>query len=291
MKKCQFCGHGNNDDMRFCLECGKPLPDAPIVFNLQDSGSQGQSGPGTNPYGQTPPTQFGGQQQYQQQQPQFSMVPPAKPRSNKKIYIAAAGIFALIFLVVAGVGGIIAYNVLKDDDPVVKISPTPTKSAESSPEKSTESSPKKTVSTPRTEESETPEKSSSEARATFDKIWVDYNVREEGRLGMRVHTRFTVYNLKGTELYLALYFQKADGTELKTSNKKFSSESGQTAVFESLKPAYDEAYYEDIDLFMPYDEFNLTKGKQNLKIDADVIYKGGGRLDHLGYYEFEYEKF
>lgn len=289
MKKCQFCGHGNNDDMRFCLECGKALPDAPIVFNLQDSGSQ--SGPGTNPYGQSQPTNFGGQQQQQYQpQQQFSMVPPSKPRSNKKIYIAVAGIFALIFLVVAGVGGIIAYNVIKDD-PVGKTTPTPEKSAEKSPDSSPEKSPKKTVSTPRVEESETPEKNNSDARATLSKIWADYNVREDGRLGMKVHTRFTVYNLKGTELYLALYFQKDDGTPLETSNTKFSSESGQTAVFESLKPGFDEAYYEDIDLFMPYDEFNLTKGKYKLKIDADVIYKGGGRLDHLDYYEFEYEKF
>jgi hypothetical protein len=283
MKKCQFCGHGNNDDMRFCLECGKALPDAPIVFNLQDSGSQ--SGPGTNPYGQSQPTNFGGQQQQYQQQ--FSMIPPAKPRSNKKLYIAVAGIFALIFMVVVGVGGIIAYNMMKSDDSVVKNSPSPEKSPDSSPEKS----PKKSVATPRKEESETPEKNTSDARATFEKIWVDYNVREDGRLGMRIHTRFTVFNLKDSDLYLALYFQMDDGTPLETSNTKFSSESGQTAVFRSLKPAFDEAYYEDVELFMPYDEFNLKKGKHNLKIDADVIYKDGSRLDHLDYYEFEYEKF
>lgn len=299
MKKCQFCGNNNSDEMRFCLECGKPLPDAPIVFNLQDSHPQSQAGLGTNPYGQSAPTQFSGQgfqpQGFQsgfQQQP-FSMAPPSKPRSNKKIYIAVAGIFGLIFLVIVGVGGIIAYNILKnDDDKVVKKSPTPTDAPTVSPVTSPTASPVRspTVSpTPKT--TSTPIKTDAEPGATIDKIWVDFNVREGGKIGMRVHTAFTAYNLKGQEVYLALYFQKADGTPLKTSNTRYATTSGQTAGFMLLEPAYDEAYFKDVEIFVPYQEFNLARGKYNLQIDACLIYKGGGLISHLDYYDFEYEKF
>lgn len=293
MKKCQFCGHGNADEMRFCLECGKPLPDAPIVFNLQDSSSQSQFGSGANPYGQSAPTQFGargfqpqGFQQGFQQQP-FSTAP--KPRSNKKIYIAVAGIFALIFLVIVGVGGIIAYNFfVNSDDKVVKKSPTPTVSVTASPTASPTGSP---TATPTPKTTSTPVKTDAEPRATIDRIWVDFNVQEGGKIGMRVHTAFTAYNLKGRQVYLALYFSKADGTPLKTSNARYATTSGQTAGFMLLEPAYDESYYKDVEIFIPYQEFNLAPGKYNLQIDASLIYKGGGLISHLDYYDFEYEKF
>lgn len=280
MKTCQACGHANSDDMRFCLECGKPLPDAPIVFDLQGGTSQpGGSGPETNPYGG--PTKFGSQG-FQPQQ--FSMVPPPKPRSGgKKVFVAVAGIFGLIFLVVVAVGGIIAYNLMKSEDPVVKTTPTPV--SDSSPKKTDSPSPKPSeVSTPRKD-------NTAGARATVGEITADFNVKDGGRTGMRVHTTFTVYDLKGTDLYLALYFQEEDGTPLKTSNKKYASTNGDVAVFFELKPGFDEALYEDIKLFIPYDEFRLSKGNYNLRIDASVIYKAGGLVDHLDYYPFEYEKF
>ncbi len=288
MKTCQACGHANADEMRFCLECGKPLPDAPIVFNLSGGTQPDAGGPQTNPFGA--PTNFGapGFQQQPPPQQQFSMVPPAKPRSNKKVYIAVAGIFALIFLVFLGVAGIVAYNLMKEEDSVVKNSPTPTAST----------SPASSVSTPKKSESETPKpdatkstKTDGEARASIGKIRADFNVKEGGRSGMRVYTTFTVYDLKGSDLYLALYFQKEDGTPLKTSNQKYASTAGEVAVFEELKPGFDETLYNEMELFIPYDEFKLTKGKYDLRVDASVIYKGGGLVDHLDYYPFQYEKF
>ncbi|HNQ16154.1 MAG TPA: zinc ribbon domain-containing protein [Pyrinomonadaceae bacterium] len=290
MKTCATCGHQNADDMRFCLECGKPLPDAPIVFDLQGGSSYPGGGPPTNPIGG--PTSFGGFQPQQSQPPQgqFSMIPPAKPRSNKKIYIAFAGIFAVVVLVFVGIAGIVAYNLMKEEESTVKNSPTPTATPKSNdvstPKTSDSSTPKSDdVSTPRTD------KSSTDPRASIGKIWADFDVKEGGRLGMRVHTQFTVYNLRGDDLYLALYFQKEDGTPLKTSNRKFASTAGEVAVFESLKPGFDEALYEDVDLFMPYDELKLSKGNYDLRIDASVIYKGGGLVDHLDYFQFQYEKY
>ena len=51
MKKCQTCNFENVDTMRFCVECGAPLPDAPIVVNL--GGGQGQSNADTVAYKST----------------------------------------------------------------------------------------------------------------------------------------------------------------------------------------------------------------------------------------------
>lgn len=282
MKTCQACGHANADEMRFCLECGKPLPDAPIVFNIGSSQS-GQQPPQFNQ-----PSGFGSQGF--QQPSQFSMVPPPKPKSNKKIFIAIGGVLALFVLVFVGIAGIVAYNLMmKPDEPVVKNSPTPTASPKSSASESPTASatPKKSdVSTPREDDpvSNEPHASSSEIRADFD-------VRDGGKLGMKVYTTFTVYNMKGKEAYLALYFLDEDGEPLKTTNKKYSSTSGDVAVFYSIKPGYDEALYEDVALFIPYDEFRLSKGNYNLKVNASVIYKAGGIIAQLDEYPFKYEKY
>ncbi len=133
-----------------------------------------------------------------------------------------------------------------------------------------------------------PGSKSSAPSATFQKIWVDYDVKEEGKNGMRIHTAFKVYGMKGVSSYLQLKFQKRDGTPLKDNNGEFDHEDGSVAAFGVLKPGYDPTAYEDFDIFMPYDELDLSSGKYELKIDVDVIYESGGLVTHLTFYEFDF---
>src|ERR1700733_10463963 len=60
--------------------------------------------------------------------------------------------------------------------------------------------------------------------ASFDKIWVDYDIYEDNVKGMRIHVKFTTYEMKGMEAYLAIYY--ANNTErggtLKDKNQKFN---------------------------------------------------------------------
>jgi hypothetical protein len=122
--------------------------------------------------------------------------------------------------------------------------------------------------------------------ATFKDMWVDYDVYENGKKGMRIHTKFTVENMKGTDGYLALYFEKENGERLKSEAKGYSSSTGQLAVYALITPGYDKTDYNDMTAFIPYSEFDLPAGKNDLKIDADIIYKAGGMIQHLKYYDF-----
>lgn len=122
--------------------------------------------------------------------------------------------------------------------------------------------------------------------ATFKDIWVDFDIYENGKKGMRIHTKFTVENMKGTDGYLALYFEKKNGERLKSSNTSYRSTTGQLAVYAIITPAYDKTEYNDLTAFIPYSEFDLPLGKNDLKIDADIIYKAGGMIQHLKYYDF-----
>ena len=122
--------------------------------------------------------------------------------------------------------------------------------------------------------------------ATFDKLWVDYDVTENGKKGMRIHVKFSLLNLKDVDCYLAIYFKKKNGDKLYGKNTEFRSTSGQSAVYKSLKAGYDEAVYDDTKLFMPYDELGLPKGKFDLKMDVNVIYKNGDLVKKFKEYDF-----
>lgn len=133
-------------------------------------------------------------------------------------------------------------------------------------------------------------KTTSTPSATFERIWVDYDVTEGGKYGMRIHAKFTVYNMKKLPSYLAIYFSKADGTRLLTNNREYRSKDGQVALYKLLDITYDPGVYSDLKLFLPYSELSLSPGKYDLKMSVDLIYKEGGLIQHLTDYEFEYTK-
>ena len=47
--------------------------------------------------------------------------------------------------------------------------------------------------------------------------------------------------------------------------------------------------WEKLTLFIPYEEFGLGKGKHDLRLDIDAIYKNGALLKHMRFHEFTAE--
>lgn len=131
-----------------------------------------------------------------------------------------------------------------------------------------------------------------EPRATFDKMWVDYDVTEDGVKGMRLHIKFITCDMLNMDAYIAVYFEFNDeiGGLLKDKNGKFNSTVGDVALYKSTKPAYNPANYDDLQLFMPYNELELDPGTYDLTMDVKIIYKAGGVLSKLTFYDFEYTK-
>lgn len=129
-----------------------------------------------------------------------------------------------------------------------------------------------------------------ETKATVEKVWVDYDITENGRRGMRIHVNFTVRGLKGVESYLAIYFERKNGDKLLNSNASYSSKNGQLAVFKSLKPGYEPTVYEDAQLFLPYEEIKIGKGVFDMKMDIDLIYKNGDLFQHLDFHDFVFRR-
>ena len=128
--------------------------------------------------------------------------------------------------------------------------------------------------------------------ATFDKLWIDYDVYDNGVKGMKIHVKFTAYEMQNMDAYLAIYFEFDDevGGYLKDKNSKFNSSAGEVAVYKSIKPLYNPAIYDDLDVFMPYDELDLDPGEYDLSMDVKLIYKAGGVISKLTTHYFEYSK-
>lgn len=124
----------------------------------------------------------------------------------------------------------------------------------------------------------------------FEKLWIDYNVTEDGKKGMRIHLNFTAVNLKDVDCYAAIYFEKKNGEKIQGKTDGYRSKSGQLAVYKSIKPAYNEAVYKDLQLFMPYGEFSLGKGRSDLVLKADIILKNGDMVKHMKNHEFWFEQ-
>lgn len=131
--------------------------------------------------------------------------------------------------------------------------------------------------------------SEMKADIKFDDMWVDYDVTEDGKKGMRLHLKFSAINMKGVDAYAAVYFEKKNGDVIKGDNPTYRSKNGQLAVYKSIKPAYDEAVYSDLKIFMPYDEIPGT-GKIDMKMDADIILEGGDLVKHLTFKYFLFER-
>jgi hypothetical protein len=132
----------------------------------------------------------------------------------------------------------------------------------------------------------------NEAKAVFEKMTVDYKASEGGVNGMMLHIKFTVYDMKDTAAFVAVYFKHNDYHRgaLKDTNQKYGSSAGDVAVYKEIKPAFSPALFEDLQIFMPHDEFDLPPGDYDLAMDVKLIKSQGGLISDLTKQDFNYTK-
>ncbi len=272
--------------MRFCLECGNQLADAPFVVNLQNDTSPKQADVRTDNFGQSVNTQVNNQYT----PPNYAAGKSRK--SNTKIFLAVGGVVALLLLLFAGVAAIVVYNMMDKERAELDAKPTPTPASNRTIEK--DSPTPKSSATPKISPTKESKPSTLEddpsITVKFDGVTVDYNVEEKGQTGMRMRVNFTVTGMKDKDGYLAIHFQKRDGEAIPANPGEYRDVKGDLAAFQTIKPDYDETLYKDLELFMPYDEIDLPVGKHDLRMDVDLLDGKGVSIEHLAYENFWYEQ-
>ena len=327
-KVCSKCGKPNPADMNFCLDCGQKLPAmssnaAAAAASYPETSVPTMVVPANKqPNFQPPPPPTAAANL--NQPPPLTAAAPKKSRSG--LWLAVIGGIGLIFvLLFAGGIALLVMNWDKIAADEAELRPANSNSSSPAVPPPPPAAPRASRNTninaalpedsaptenrslhppafdsdsndtaAATEENKEPAGSENDASTTgttpvvFDDLWVEYDVIENDQTGMRIHTKFTVNNLKDVDSYLAVYFETRDGKRLKDKNRKFFSAEGDVAVYRSLKPDYDVAVYDDLTVFMPYAELDLKKGDYKLRMDVDIIHKEGGMIQHLDIHDFDF---
>ena len=137
-----------------------------------------------------------------------------------------------------------------------------------------------------------PNESAAVEDATFEKVWLEHNVRVDGQKGMRIHAKFTVKNNSNVVCRLIANFYRRDGKPLMTDSEGLYGNNHQVFTFVDVKPALNPANYSDSTLFIPYREFNITeRGVHALKFVLFLErYPQGGEIGKSADVNFKYTK-
>ena len=110
----------------------------------------------------------------------------------------------------------------------------------------------------------------SEPLGSFSKGYVEHNVYENGIKGMRLHFWFRISNAYDLSCRAVAYFNYKNGVKLKARSSKYSTTDGQVSVEAPFTPKFDPVDYNDFQLFMPYDELNMSPGYSELKFQVKL---------------------
>jgi hypothetical protein len=118
-------------------------------------------------------------------------------------------------------------------------------------------------------------------------IWVDYNITQSGKKGMLVHVNFEVTGLQGVKSYLSVRVIDKDSENfVRGVTSAYKNSDGDLRGYFNMTPGYETTVYRDATVFLPYNEFNLPKGRYNLTLDVDLGF--GDRFEHLGNEDFTF---
>lgn len=111
----------------------------------------------------------------------------------------------------------------------------------------------------------------------INSVTVDHNVFENKIKGMRIHIKFEVKNFRDVKCAAAAYFEYESGEMLKSSDGRYEASSGQVALSSEFIPPYLDTTFNDLMLFLPYDEIPAGKGTTKLRFSVR-LYKVGGKF-------------
>lgn len=132
-------------------------------------------------------------------------------------------------------------------------------------------SPTHTLNTPtRPAPTQIPEATSLPRSAIIQDVTVDYDVTRFEKKGMLIHVKFSISGMQNQEGRASAYFAQRDDTPLKDQNGEYTTTEGQVAVGESFTPGFPVTIYDNLELFMPYDELELGPGSYELKFHVQL---------------------
>ena len=120
------------------------------------------------------------------------------------------------------------------------------------------------------------------SNASIHNLWTEYDQFEYEKRGIRLHLNFNVQNLKGEVCRAVAWFYDAEGKPLRDQNGAFASATGQVTTGVEFFPKYVSTNYQDLSLFIPYEELHLPDGKHTLRYRVALFHEGPNGYQQVG---------
>lgn len=96
--------------------------------------------------------------------------------------------------------------------------------------------------------------------ATVNKTWIEVDVEQNGKKGVRVHTEFTIQNCNGKSATINIFIANSQGTWIKAIDENYKNSDGYVYLGSNFTPRYDNTRFNDYKLFIPYDAIDFENG-------------------------------
>lgn len=91
-------------------------------------------------------------------------------------------------------------------------------------------------------------------------VEVIHNVFQSNQPGIQISLNFSIKNRKDIECRAVTYFYDENQNPLQDINQRFKTASNKVSVGSTFKPGFDETFYNNYILFMPYSELDQQDG-------------------------------
>ena len=105
---------------------------------------------------------------------------------------------------------------------------------------------------------------------TLREMEITHNVFQSNEAGIQIRMNFNITNRKGIQCRTAAYFYDEKNQPLQDINQRFHSADNKVSVGSTFKPGFDNTYYNDYILFMPYSELDQKDGEYRLSLTVHI---------------------
>lgn len=121
------------------------------------------------------------------------------------------------------------------------------------------------------------------ASGKIHKVWLEHNIYEGRDKGMYIHMDITINNSVQDPCRVIAWYYHSDGRRLEDINGQYNTSDGQVCTYKDFVPPYEGSHYEDLKMFMPYSEFDISvPGQYKLKTFVG-LFNRRDRLDASEY--------
>ena len=127
------------------------------------------------------------------------------------------------------------------------------------------------TSTTTTTQPQTPVQIPSEpASAAIREMEVTHNVFQSNQAGIQIRLNFNIKNRRDIQCRAVAYFFDEQHHALHDINQRFQTADGKVSVGSTFKPGFEETFYNNYILFMPYSELDQKDGEYRFGFNVQI---------------------